>query len=346
MEVSPRNDPMSKSKPPVLRLQEMTPGQTGDFFALLGERVRGARRDGKPFFTCRFRDAQRTAVFMAWADGGWFEACETQWREGEFYKIRGSYEEHPTYGPQIDIHNIRPVNDDDKGSGFDPLDFVERTRYDVEAMFSELWKLAEAQISDVPLRRLVLTILDSSSKALKTLPASTRHFYPFAGGLLEHTLSVTHTCLHLVDKYAARYPELQPPLNRDLVVAGAILHDLGRTRELDDSVAAPQPTIAGRLAGHVALGRDLVRDAARELGDVDAELVQLLEHIVLSHLERPEWGSPRLPLIPECLIVHHADDLDAKLEMYARCLTRDQEDGPFTARDPVLGRQLYKGRTK
>jgi 3'-5' exoribonuclease len=333
-------------KPPVVRLCELTPGQTADFFALLAERTRGARRDGKPYYTCRFRDAQRTVSFMAWNDGGWFEACESQWHEGEFYKVRACYAEHPTYGPQIEIHNLRPVSDEDRGDGFDPLEFVERTRYDVEAMFTELWKLAESQIADVPLRRLVLTVLDRSAAPLKTLPATTRHFYPFAGGLLEHTLSVTHACLHLVDKYAGRYPELQPPLNRDLVLAGAILHDIGRTLELGGGVVAPEPTVPGRLLGHLTLGRDLVRDVARELGDVDAELVQLLEHILLSHLEHPHWGSPRLPLIPECLIIHHADDLDAKLEMYARCLTKDQEDGPFTARDPILGRPLYKGRTK
>ena len=65
----------------------------------------------------------------------------------------------------------------------------------------------------------------------------------------------------------------------------------------------------------------------------------------LEHLNLPEWGSPRLPLIPESLILHHADDLDAKLEMYVRCLTRDTNDGPFTARDPVLNRPLFKGRT-
>ena len=101
----------------------------------------------------------------------------------------------------------------------------------------------------------------------------------------------------------------------------------------------------GRLFGHLFLGRDLVRDTARELGDVNPELVQLLEHVIVSHLNLPEWGSPRLPLMPECLILHHADDLDAKLEMYARCLSRDQAAGPFTDRDPVLGRQLYKGRS-
>ena len=337
---------MPKPKPPVTRLHELTPGQTGDFFALLAERVRGARRDGKPYYTCRFRDSRRVVTFMAWSDGGWFDACDNDWREGQFFKIRGAYGEHPTYGAQIDIQNIRHVKEEDSAVGFEPLEFVERTRHDVEVMFAELHQLAESQITDVPLRRLVLTLLQRCARPLKTLPASTRHFYPFAGGLLEHTLSVTRTCLHLVDKYASHLADLQPPLNRDLVIAGAIVHDLGRTRELDGAVVAPQPTVPGRLFGHLALGRDLVRDTARELGDVDSELLQLLEHLVLSHLERPEWGSPRLPLIPEILIVHHADDLDAKLEMYARCLTKDQEDGPFTARDPVLGRQLYKGRTK
>lgn len=336
---------MARTKPPLVRLSELTPGQSGDFFALLAERARGTRRDGKPYYTCRFRDAGRSAVFMAWLDGPWYEACANDWREGQFYKLRATYDEHATYGPQLDVHNIRAVTDEDRAAGFDPLEFVERSRYDPEEMFAELWALAETHVGDVPLRRLVLTVLDRTKARWKTAPATLRHFYPFAGGLLEHTLAVTHTCLHLADKYVARYADMTPPLNRDLVVAGAILHDVGRTQELDDDVVNVQPTVPGRLLGHLMLGRDLVRDTARELGDVNPELVQLLEHIIVTHLGLPEWGSPRLPLIPECLIIHHADDLDAKLEMYARCLRRDKEPGPFTARDPVLGKSLYKGRS-
>src|SRR5204862_6703593 len=117
-----------------------------------------------------------------------------------------------------------------------------------------------------------------------------------------------------------------------------------RVVDLAGHVLAVRPTVPGRLLGHLLLGRDLVRDTARELGDVHPELVQLLEHLIVSHLTLPEWGSLRLPLIPECLILHHADDLDAKLEMYVRCLTHDNEPGPFTARDPVLGKQLLKRR--
>ena len=336
---------MSKPKPPLMRLSELAHGQLADFFALLVERARGATREGKPFFTCRFRDAERVVSFMVWGDGPWFEICEKDWQEGAFYKIRGVYGESKKYGPQIDIAQIRPIADGDKAEGFDPMQFVDHSRYDSDEMYKELWDIAETHIGDVPLRRLVLTILEQKKSQLKQLPATQRHFYPFAGGLLEHLLSVTHTCLHLADKYVGHYPDLQPPLNRDLVVAGAILHDMGRTIEFNEDVMNMQPTVSGRLMGHLFLGRDLVRDTARELGDVNPELVQLLEHIIITHLTLPEWGSPRLPLIPEVLIVHHADDLDAKLEMYARCLTRDKEPGDFTGRDPVLGRQLYKGRT-
>jgi 3'-5' exoribonuclease len=335
---------VARSKPPLSRLCELTPGQSADFFAVLAERARGTTRDGKPYYTCQFRDAQRTVAFKVWADGGWFEVCEREWREGQCYKLRATYGESERFGPQIDLQNIRPVNDADRSDGFNLSDLIDRSRYDPETMFADLRGLAEKHIADVPLRRLVLTLLDRHAAPLKQRPATANKFFPFSGGLLEHTLSVTHSCLELADRYTSHYPDLKPPLNRDLVVAGAVLHDLGRVLELGEEVI-PQPTVPGRLLGHLLLGRDLVRDAARELGDVNPELVQLLEHLIVSHLALPEWGSPRLPVVPECLILHHADDLDAKMEMYVRCLTRDKGPGPFTDRDPVLGKPLYKGRT-
>jgi 3'-5' exoribonuclease len=335
---------MARSKPTLVRLHELIPGKVADFFALLSERTKNATRDGKPFYTCRFRDKHRTVTAMIWQDGGHFETCDNDWRVGHYYKIRGQYFEHERYGPQVEIEQIRALKDDDHDDGFDPAQFVEVSRRDPDAMFAELNALAEKHIADVPLRRLVLTIVDRHAPALKKLPATTRHFYTFPGGLLEHILSVTQNCLFLIDKYSTYYTELKPPLNRDLVVAGAILHDIGRVLELSDDPVQVQPTIPGRLFGHLFLGRDLVRDTARELGDLNPELVLMLEHIVITHLNLPEWGSPRLPLVPECLIIHHADDLDAKLEMYVRCLSKDKAEGAFTERDPALGRHLFKGR--
>jgi 3'-5' exoribonuclease len=337
--------PMPRAKPQPIRLSEVPAATLADFFALLAEKNKGATRDGKPFYSCRFRDAKRTVTYMAWADGPLYDTCEKEWQAGEFYKIRAVYGEHERYGPQIEIQMIRPVQESDKAEGFDPRDFVEHSRYDPDKMFAELRGLAESHLEDEPLRRLVLTILDRYAGPLQRLPATQNKFYPFRGGLLEHTLSVTWNCLQLAEKYAAYYTELKPPINKDLVVAGAILHDIGRVLEFDDNPLSPQPTVPGRLLGHLFLGRDLVRETAREIEGINPELVQLLEHVIISHLNHPEWGSPRLPLLPECLILHHADDMDAKLEMYARCLSRDQAQGPFTDRDPVLGRHLLKGRS-
>jgi 3'-5' exoribonuclease len=339
---------MSRTKPTPIPLCELTPGQQADFFALLAEKTKGTTREGKPYYACRFRDARRGASFMVWQDSPRYEECERDWQVGQFYKLRAVYGEHERYGPQLtEVQALRPVNDADRADGFDPLQFVEHSRHEAAAMFADLKTLATTHITDEALRRLVLTLLDRHAEALQRLPATRDRFYPFAGGLLEHTLSVTRSCLQLVERYTLHYTELRPPLNRDLVVAAAILHDIGRVLEFGEAVPGVSPayTVPGRLVGHLILGRDLVRDMARELGDVNPELVQMLEHLILSHLALPEWGSPRLPLVPECLILHHADDLDAKLEMYARCLSRDRTEGPFTERDPVLNRNLFKGRS-
>jgi 3'-5' exoribonuclease len=328
----------------MLRLSELTPDQYADCFVLLIEKKHGLTRDGKPYYSCRFRDARREAAVMVWSDDPLFNACAMEWEEGQCFKVRGTYQVSEKYGPQLKLAQIRLAQDSDRAEGFNPDDLVEHSRFHPEEMLAELRQLAGQHITDEPLRKLVLTLLEHHAEPLSHLPATLDRFHPFRGGLLEHTLSVTRNCLWLAERYAAYYEEVKPPLNRDLVVAGAILHDIGRVVELEEDCSVSQATVPGRLFGHLILGRDLVREAAHRQGDVNPELLQLLEHLILTHLTLPEWGSPRLPMIPEVLILHHADDLDAKLEMYARCLSRDQSPGPFTDRDPSLGKQLLKDR--
>jgi 3'-5' exoribonuclease len=218
---------------------------------------------------------------------------------------------------------------------------------DPDGMLRELLGFIEKQIAAEPLRRLTLGLVNRHGEKMKQLPAHRDRFYPYAGGLLEHILSVARTAVPLADYYRERYPDLKPPINKDLVAAGAVLHDIGRVAELDPPsglLDPPEHTVDGRLFGHIILARDIVRDAAREQGDVNSELLRLLEHVIITHLVLPEWNSPRLPYIPEVLILHHADDLDAKMEMFVRCLTRDVSAGPFTERDATLGRPLLKRR--
>jgi 3'-5' exoribonuclease len=334
---------MPRTKPTLAALGDLEIGQYADCFAQLVERSRNSTRDGKAFMVCRFRDAKRTVSVTVWSDGALFEDCANGWHVGRCYKLRGYFYEHEKYGLQFELEQIREANDADRADGFDPLAMIERSRYDADELLASLRGLVTAGIADHPLRNLVELVLDRHFKTLMLLPGSANKYYPFAGGWLEHTLSVTHKCLLLADLYRTQYPESNPPLNRDLVVAGAVLHDIGRVAEFVDPISL-EPSVPGKLVGHLILGRDIVREAARDVPDLNPELLQLLEHLLLSYLTIPEWGSARLPCVPECLIVHHADDLDAKMEMYVRCLSRDQSPGPFTDRDPVLGKPLLKKR--
>lgn len=335
---------MTAAKPPLARLCELTPGQRADFFALLVDRVAGVTREGKPYYHCRFRDARRTVSFMAWSDDRWFEQVEQDWHPGQFYKLRAIYQEHERYGPQIELINLRAVKDEDREDGFDPTQFVESSRHDLGELWKELRTLASTQVRDEPLRKLVLALLDRHAEPLQRLPLTRDRAYSFRGGLLEHLVSVTRIALDLVGRYGAAYPESRPPLNRDLVIAGAILHDLGKVQELSEELPTPSWTVAGRLTGPMVLGRDLLREASREISDLHPELLQLLEHIVLSPLYPADGSGPRWAMIPEGLLVQYADDLDVKMALYMRCLERDTGPGPFTERDPTLGRQLLKGR--
>src|SRR4051794_29036213 len=300
-----------QQKPSVVRLSALQPGDGGDFFALLSERKAGVTQGGKPYFHCRFRDARRSVSFMAWGDDKWYAPCERDWQVGQFFKIRGVYQEHERYGPQIEGTRLRRVIDDDHNAGFTESDFVECSRHDPGQMWADLMALASKHLGDETLRGLVVGLLEEHGERLRVLPATKDKAYPYRGGWLEHTLSVTRIAVDLAERFAEAWPDLRPPLNRGLVVAGAILHDIGRLRDLDDDLPTPTVTVEGRVFGHVLLGRDLVRDLARQRGDVNAELLMLLEHILLTPLNPPgEPGvagtpgvTPRSPLIPEGLIV-------------------------------------------
>jgi 3'-5' exoribonuclease len=333
------NDPQKPSQ--VVALSELDEGQEADFFALLAEKQQLTTRDGKPYHRVAFRDAQREVSFPIWADSPLAGACRDQWTPGEFYKLRAVLRQS-NFGPQLEIHKIRPVEEGDRDEGFDPLMCQPASRFDPEQMFAELSGIAKEQIDDEALRQLVVDILEEHRTELLMLPAAKRNHHAFVGGYLEHVLNVTRSCCHLADKYRELYVELDPPLDKDLVVAGAILHDIGKLRELAAGTAGAEYTAAGSLIGHVLQGRDIVREAAAARS-IDAEKLLRLEHVIISHQRLPEWGAPKPPMTPEALIVHYADDLDAKLHMMVAVLIDDTTPGPTTSRRNALGQQVYRG---
>ncbi len=326
---------MSAARPPLVHLCEAEPGQLADFFALLAGRERSLTREGRPYYHCRFRDARRSASFMAWADDRWFAPCEAEWQEGRFYKLRAVYQEHERYGPQIDLHKIRPVTDADRADGFDESQFIESSRHAPADLLAGLRAAADSRI-DAPLRALVVGLLEAHAEALSRLPATRAGAYPYRGGLLEHTAGVTRIALNLADHYADWLPGLRPQLDVGLVAAGAMLHEIGRVLELDEGVS-PGVTVAGRLFGPHVLGRDLIRDAARTHAGIAPGRLRLLEHLVLA-------AGGEEALAPEAILLRHADALDLEMALAARVLERGTGPGPFTERDPVLGRALLKAR--
>jgi 3'-5' exoribonuclease len=326
---------------PIVALSEMTSGQEADLFVLMTAKEELTTRDGKPYFKVGFRDHAREVVFPIWNDSPWGADCREAWRPGTFYKVRAIYRD-TNYGPQLELRKIREVSSADEADGFSPAMCLPQTRYDAGKMFAELLSIARQRIAEDGLRRLVIDLLEAHRQPLLTLPAATHNHHAFVGGWLEHVLSVTQNAVFLADKYDAQYPQMKPRLNKDLVAAGAILHDIGKLREIEEQPQGAEYTAAGNLIGHILQGRDIVREAAAGR-DLDPDVLLRLEHIIVSHQRLPEWGSPKPPMTPEALLVHYADDVDAKYEMMAAILRDDSNPGPVTSKKNPLYQKVYRG---
>ena len=164
-----------------------------------------------------------------------------------------------------------------------------------------------------------------------------KNHHDFVGGLATHVLGM----LDLAEMLAAQYPIL----NRDLLVSGVFLHDLGKLQELSGAIV-PSYTMEGRLLGHISLFQAEVAKIAASLGIEDCEEVTLVRHMILSHHGVYEYGSPVLPMIPEAEVLHLIDNLDARMNTIEKALNATEE-GAFTPRIFALeNRSLYKSKIK
>lgn len=329
---------------PIVALSELQPNQEADFFALLTAKEELSTREGQPYFKVTFRDGGRQVSFPIWNNAPHASACRDQWTAGTFYKLRAVYRE-TNYGPQLEIHRIREVVDADRADGFDANMCLPRSRFDPLAMLDQLLAIVAREIENAELRSLVEKILQENRETILVHPAASRMHHAYRGGWLEHTLSVTRNCAFFATKYAELYPEMRPPLDRGLVVAGGVLHDIGKLRELQSNLDAVDYTPAGHLLGHAIQGRDMLREAALGAA-IQAETLLRLEHIIVAHQRLPEWGAPKPPMTPEALLVHYADDVDAKFEIAYTILRDDSKPGPMTGRKNQLGHAIFRGEPR
>lgn len=330
---------MSGRNFPLLPLSDLADGQEADFFALLAAKNEATTKEGKKYWRVTFRDARREVNFPIWTDSPHSEACKNDWHVGTFYKLRALYRE-TSFGPQLEIRRIRSVVKEDAADGFDEAMCLPRSAFESNRLFEELLQIAEREIEHPNLRLICLELYRQHQAILLSLPAARRNHHAFVGGYLEHVWNVVRNAILLVDKYRTDYPHAAAALSRDVVIAGALLHDIGKVQELKLTPAGGEYTAAGELIGHVLLGRDLLRSVA-DRHPLPPEMLLRLEHVIVSHQRLPEWGAPKPPMTAEAILVHFADDTDAKLQTAFAALA--EGDGEFTSSRNPLQYKLFRG---
>ncbi|MBX6315628.1 MAG: HD domain-containing protein [Isosphaeraceae bacterium] len=328
----------------VIRLSELQDGQEAECFAALVKKVRGITTRDQPYLRCYFRDKRVVVECPIWADNRFFNQAQ-HWVEGIAYRLRVKGELKPKYGMQLQIIDIRPAKPEDAADGYDFFDLVESSDFPVPILWEKLRGLIDRYIEEPCLRQLLEAILTEHGDLFRKMPAAQGIHHSYTSGLLEHVWSMTRVAALLADHYARYYNNLNPPLNKGVVVAAAILHDIGKLRELEYHPVEAKYTKHGNLIGHILMGRDLVREAARAIADFPEETLLLLEHAILAHHGKAEYGAPKAPMTLEALIVHYADELDAKINAVAREFLRPSPNNePFTDKIfAVDNRRFYRG---
>jgi 3'-5' exoribonuclease len=202
-------------------------------------------------------------------------------------------------------------------------------------MFAELRGLVAA-MRNPHLRALVEAFLNDEplARMYRTAPAAKNVHHAFLGGLLEHVLSVCRLC-HLTSLH---YGNLDP----DLLLTGAILHDIGKVAELTYERSFGYST-EGQLLGHIIIGLRMLNDKIQQVPDFPPKLRVLVEHLIVSHHGELEYGSPKVPLFPEAMLLHHLDNLDSKMECMRALAEKDRHiEGCWTGYSPSLERSILK----
>ncbi|PHS03396.1 MAG: hypothetical protein COA78_18020 [Blastopirellula sp.] len=330
----------STTTPNVVSLSSLKHGETADCFVQLLSKELSSKRNGQPFYRVIFRDSRREASVPIWENTQWHEPCMNQWQPGTFYKVRGMLQK-TAFGLQLVIHKIREANEQDKEDGFDPMNCQPRSSHDVESLFDDLLEFVHLEVQHPEIQKLIYAIFEHYHDPLILLPAAVKYHHCYAGGFLEHITTVVGAAISLCNCYEPTYPELGESETRDLIIAGCLLHDIGKLQELDLTAGATRYTIAGELVGHVQLGRDIVREFSQNL-EIEPELQLRLEHIIASHPGDLTAGASRLPMTIEAMVVHSVDKFDSTLFRMHQVLSELDQDEQLTSTKNSFKRKLYR----
>ena len=284
------------------------------FFAVTSKQTK-SKKDGSPYFALTLADSTGQIEARMWetSEAGDFAA-------GDIVKLRGQVNRYQEK-LQITVDRVRRAAPEEFSLG----DFVPRTECDVDELWAALSGYVES-FSDPHLKALMQSFLDDAeiAAALREAPAAKTLHHAWIGGLLEHIVSLLGIC----DAAAKHYG-----VHRDLLLTGAMLHDIGKLQELRWGTSF-EYTLEGQLLGHITIGVGMVARKMDAIEGFPPELRLLVSHMILSHHGKYEFGSPKLPMIPEAVLLHYLDDMDAKMQTmraeFARNLAGGRGAGDLT----------------
>ncbi len=311
-------------------IRELKPDEIATAVCLVHTKEVRQKRTGEPYLSLVLADRSGEIDCKMWDNVA--EVMETFDRD-DFIKVKGLMQLYNNR-PQFTIHKLRRVQDHE----VDFRDFFPASLQDPEAMWSELRSMVAALDND-HIRRLLDAFLDDSEIAgrYRCAPAAKSIHHAFRGGLLEHVLSLAK----LAKLVSGHYASVDP----NLLIAGVVLHDIGKIHELSYERAFGYST-EGQLVGHIAIAIRMLSEKLRAFPEFPVELRNLIEHMILSHHGQLEFGSPKVPVFPEALLLHHLDDMDSKMECMRALIDREpQSTGYFTGYSQSLARvALRKSR--
>lgn len=306
------------------KLLQYEVGDTIEQFLLIKSSTKGIASNGKPFLTLILQDQSGEIEAKLWDIS---EEDEKIYAAEKIVKVQGDIQNYRGRN-QLKIRQIRSASTEDNVK---ISEFLQTAPLSIDDMTGKITQYI-FDMKNPNIQRITRHLLKKYQKAFFEFPAATKNHHEFVSGLSFHVISM----LDLAKAIANLYPSL----DKDLLYAGVILHDLGKVIELSGPISTTY-TVEGNLLGHITIMVNEIGKAADELG-ISGEEVLVLQHLVLSHHGKAEWGSPKPPLIKEAEILHYIDNIDAKMNMLERALER-VKPGEFSDRIfPLDNRSFYK----
>jgi 3'-5' exoribonuclease len=307
-------------------VSDLSPDTTITSFFLVCEKELRSTREGKPFLRLELGDRSGAVEARLWDN---VETVAPVFERDDIVKVQARVENYKNR-LQLVVERIRRA----EPAEVDLSDYFPHTAEDIEQLYGRLREHIAA-IKNPWLSRLVSDVVEDPeiSPRLKRAPAAKMMHHAFVGGLLEHIVSLCDLCRLAAQHYAE--------LDVDLLLTGAILHDIGKLDELCYERAIHY-TDDGQLLGHIILGLEQVTERMNGIEGFPSDCKTLVKHLLISHHGQYEFGSPKLPMFREALVLHYLDDLDSKMGAARAVLGTDGGEGGWTAFSSALNRRLLR----